>query len=215
MAILFRMTKELEGRIDSFLDTISEGMILFSAGVADYCSGELERCDERIASVARLESSADKLRREIEKSMYSYSLIPEHQGDVLRLLETIDDMIDNAKKTLRNFLVEKPQIPEIFHRDFLELTAVACQAAESVILAARAFFQDLSAIKNHLHKTYFFEREADELRLRLKTHVFASSDFDLAHKSHLRYFIHQVDKIADQAQAVADRLTISAIKRSL
>ena len=186
MAILFKMTKELEGRIDRFLDTISEGMIVFSAGVADYCSGELERCDERITSVARLESSADKLRREIENSMYSYSLIPEHQGDVLRLLETIDDMIDNAKKTLRNFLVEKPLIPEIFHRDFLELTTVACQSAESVILAARALFRDLPAIKNHLHKTYFYEREADELRLRLKTNLFASSDLDLAHKNHLR-----------------------------
>lgn len=215
MAILFRMTKELENRIDGFLDTISEGMIVFSAGVGDYCSGEIERCDERITSVARLESSADKLRREIENSMYSYSLIPEHQGDVLRLLETIDDMIDNAKKTLRNFIIEKPLIPEMFHRDFLELTNVACQAAESAILAARAFFRDLSAVKDHLHKTYFYEREADELRLRLKTHLFASSDLDLAHKNHVRYFIHQVDKIADQAQAVADRLTISTIKRSL
>lgn len=215
MAILFRMTRELEGRIDNFLDTISEGMIVFSAGVADYCSGEHERCDERITSVARLESSADNLRREIENSMYRHSLIPEHQGDVLRLLETIDDMVDNAKKTLRNFLVEKPLIPEMYHRDFLELTTVACRAAESVILATRAFFGELSAVKNHLHKTYFYEREADELRLRLKTRVFASSDLDLAHKNHVRYFIHQVDKIADQAQAVADRLTISAIKRSL
>jgi predicted phosphate transport protein (TIGR00153 family) len=209
------MTKDLEGRIDGFLDTISEGMIVFSAGVSDYFSGEIERSGERAATLARHESSADKLRREIELSMYSFSLIPEHQGDVLRLLETVDDIIDSAKKTLRNFLIERPQIPAMLHPGFRELTTVACNAAESAILAARAFFRDLPAIKNHLHKVYFYEREADELRLRLKTNLFASSDFDLAQKNHLRYFIHQVDKIADQAQAVADRLTISAIKRSL
>ena len=39
MAILFRMTKELESRIDSYLDTVSEGMIVFSAGVNAYISG--------------------------------------------------------------------------------------------------------------------------------------------------------------------------------
>jgi len=215
MAILFRMTKDIEGRIDSYLDTVSEGMIVFGAGVEAYLKGNFERFGERIVTVTKLEGKADQLRRDIENSMYSYSLIPEHRGDVLRLLETIDDVIDAAKKVLRDFQIETPLIPEACIGEFLELTNASCQASEYAVLAARAFFRDLAAVKNHLHKTYFYEREADSLRDSLMVQAFANPELDLAHKNHLRYFIYKVDKIADDAQEVADGLTISAIKRSL
>lgn len=215
MSILFQSTKKLENHVDAFLDAVSEGMIVFCEGVKDYLAQDLVRFEQHLADIARLEKDADRLRRDIETSLYSHSLIPEHRGDVLGLLETIDDVIDVAKETMNQFDVERPFIPEEFNAGFVELTEKATQAAEMMVKSARAFFREISAVKDSLHKVFFFEKEADAIADRLKRQVFESDDLELAQKMHLRYFALHIDTIADEAENAADRLTISAIKRTV
>lgn len=215
MAILFKATRLLENQIDEYLDTVSQGLIVFGEGVRHYLERDHSRFEERIKAIERLEGMADSLRRSIEGGLYGHSLIPEHRGDVLQLLESIDDLIDMAKETLNQFLVEQPFIPEPLNRHYTELAHTSIQAGEAVIVATRAFFKNLSAVKDHLHKVYFFEKEADAIGNRLKLAVFQSDELELAQKMHLRYFALHIDNIADEAESVADRLTIYAIKRTL
>lgn len=215
MAILFKATKALEGQIDEYLDAVSQGMIIFTEGLNDYLESRQDRFGERIENIDKLESKADHLRRNIENSLYSQSLIPEHRGDVLGLLESMDNVIDAAKETLNQFSVENPYIPEELNSEYLELTRMATLAAEAVVLATRAFFKDVKAVKDHLHKTYFYEKEADKIGDHLKRHIFKMDDLELAQKIHLRYFALHIDNIADDAEAVADRLGIYTIKRTI
>ena len=56
------------------------------------------------------------------------------------------------------------------------------------------------------------EKEADKISYALKKQIF-SSELGLAEKIHLREFVDHIDAIADQAEDVADRLTIYAVKR--
>ena len=213
--MLFRRSKELEEKIDDYLDAVSQGMLVFNEGLRNFLGGDLEMFAERIATIDELERRADELRRDIENSLYSQSLIPEHRGDVLGLLESIDDVIDSAKESLNQFDVEQPGVPRELNDLFLELARMATEAAEAVVSAARAFFRDINAVKDHLHKTYFYEKEADKVGDRLKRAVFRSTELDLARKTHLRYFAGHIDSIADRAEDVADRLAIYAIKRTL
>ncbi len=126
--MFFRTTKKLEATVDDYLDAVSQGMLVFSEGIKDYLAGNSESFCGRIDAIRELENAADQLRRSIETSLYSHSLIPEHRGDVLGLLERVDDVIDRAKKTLKQFHVESPDIPEAIHSDFVELTRVAFSA---------------------------------------------------------------------------------------
>lgn len=214
MAILFKSTRKLESQIDDYLDTVSQGLIVFGEGVRYYLERDSDRFQDQITKIERLEGRADSLRRSIEGGLYTNSLIPEHRGDVLQLMESIDDLIDMAKETLNQFLVEQPFIPEALNQHYTELTRTSIQAAEAVLLATRAFFKNLSAVKDHLHKVYFFEKEADSIGNRLKLEVFQSDQLELAQKMHLRYFALHIDNIADEAESVADRLTIFSIKRT-
>jgi predicted phosphate transport protein (TIGR00153 family) len=215
MAILFKATKALESQIDEYLDAVSEGILIFREGVKNYLENENESFERRLDSIDEFESKADDLRRTIESNLYSHSLIPEHRGDVLGILENMDDVIDTAKETLNQFSVECPHIPDILNKDYIELTRVATEAAEEIVVAARAFFKDVRLVKDHLHKVYFYEKEADQIGNSLKRHVFRLDDLQLSQKMHLRYFALHIDNIADQAEKVADRLAIYTIKRSL
>ncbi len=214
MSILFRQTKELTAQVDDFLDAISEGALVFQQGVDDYMSGDLERFQTRYGAIEALENRADDLRRTIEGHLYRHSLIPESRGDVLGLLETMDDVINTAKNTLSLFVVERPEmIPELT-KDWHDLAETATCTSEAVVLAARTFFRDPHGVNDHLHKVYFYEKEGDKIAMDLKRKIFAS-DLDLARKIHLRYFALNIDLVSDAAEDVADRLSIYAIKRTV
>ncbi|MHB8797201.1 MAG: DUF47 domain-containing protein [Thermoanaerobaculia bacterium] len=214
MTFLFRSTRALEAQIDQFLDAVGEGCLVFELGIDDYLRHDRASFEDHLAAIASLEARADALRREVETRLYAESLIPDHRGDVLGLLENLDNVIDQAKRTLRQFEVEKPDVPEDLAPDYLALAKACVQATQHLVASCRAFFRDIPAVRGHLHKVYFFEKEADRLADALKHKVF-DRDLELARKIHLRYFCLNVETVSDRAEEVADRLAIYTIKRTI
>ena len=210
---LFRRTKSLEYEIDEFLTKLSESAIQFKLAVKTYlregCSDEF---DQKLSEVNILESSADGLRRRIETEIYTHTLIPESRGDVLGLIENLDDLLNYFEGALWSFHIEQPDILDEFRPGFKKLTNMVVSAVESLVLAARAFFNSPLAVNDYNHKVLLYEKEADRISTKLKQQIFAS-DLDLAHKMHLRDFVVHIDNVANWAEDVADRLTIYAIKR--
>ena len=214
MPVLFKRTKMLENQIDEFLDAISQGAVVFKLGIKNYLNSEMDKFEQRLATIDTLENKADDLRRAVENQLYSHSLIPDHRGDVLGLLENMDDIVDAAKETLQLFELETPDIFPDLVPDFTELSEIGTDAVEAVVMAARAFFTDVNAVKNHLHKVYFYEKEGDKITLRLKKKIFGS-DARLSVKMHQRYFATAVERLSDLAEGAADRLAIYTIKRTV
>lgn len=215
MAILFKSSRSLQAAVDEYLDSVSQGVMVFNMGVGNYLAKKEKKFLENLEAVDKLESKADRLRRLVENDLYSHSLIPEHRGDVLGLLESIDNIADDSKEILNQFDVEQPHIPDEVRDDFQELSEKAMEAAEHVVKASRAFFKDVRLVQDHLHKVYFFEKECDKIGYSLKRKAFRLEKLDLSQKMHIRYFALHIDNLADEAEHVADRLSIYTIKRSM
>jgi predicted phosphate transport protein (TIGR00153 family) len=214
MNLLFRRTRALESQIDQFLDAVSEGCLVFEKGVDDYLRDDQPSFEERRRAIGVFEARADELRREVETRLYAESLIPDHRGDVLGLLENLDNVIDQAKQTLGQFEVERPEVPADLAPDYVALARACVQATQHLVDSCRAFFREITAVRSHIHKVYFFEKEADRLADALKRKIFAA-DLELARKIHLRYFCLHVETLSDRAEEVADRLAIYTIKRTI
>ena len=212
---LFHRSKELEIKIDQFLDRLSESALVFrgavEAYISDGCSAEFL---EKHHNVDRLEGDADNLRRDIETQLYTQTLIPESRGDVLGLLENLDHIINLIESVLWSLDIEKPEVPANCNDGFNNLAVISCDAVEAVVLASRAFFRNIEAVSDHNHKVMYFETEADKASTRLKREIFAS-EIELAQKIQLREFAEKIDDIADWAEDVADRLAIYVIKRTV
>lgn len=212
---LFRRAKLLEGEIDDFLNKVSESAMAFSIAIEIYVAhGRTPEFEEKLNHVNSLEGEADHLRRSIETKLYSQTLIPESRGDVLGLMETLDSVLNMMEGTLWAFSIERPTIPEEFRGDFNELTRRVVQCADALVQGARAFFRNIEAVPDHNHKVMFFEKEADKVSTKLKRAIF-DSDLPLPNKTHLRYFVENIDNIADSSEDVADRLAIYTIKRTV
>jgi predicted phosphate transport protein (TIGR00153 family) len=205
----------IEKQIDDFLDQVSESGLLFKSGVEAYLRGNLKVFGETIESIAKTEHRGDALRRSLEEQLYVRTLIPESRGDVLALLESMDSLLDRFKGAMWRFDIERPDICSEFHEDFKELIDSVVEAVEAIVRSSRAFFKDISAVADHMHKVSYWETESDKISTRLQRSIFRREELRLSHRMQLRDFVRHVDKIADRAEDVADHLSIFVIKRSL
>jgi uncharacterized protein len=214
MPRLFEKTKILESQLDEYLNHTSEVGLLLLEAIRDYLAGRLEAFESRRRQVSELEKHADRLRHDVEHELYVETLIPESRGDVLGILEETDEVISAAKVTLEQFSVEEPDVPDELSADFLELADYGNRAVQELVMGIRAYFRTSTSVTDYVHKVSFWEKEADKVGERLKRRIFRM-DTDLACKMHRSDFVWHIDSVADQAEDVSDRLTISAIKRSI
>jgi predicted phosphate transport protein (TIGR00153 family) len=194
---------------------VSESGLLFKLGVDSYLKGNVESFEKKLEDITHTENQGDSLRRSLEEQLYMQTLIPESRGDVLELLENMDALLDRFKGAMWRFEIEYPAIPAEMHNEFKELVACVVDAVEAMVRSARAFFKDIAAVADHMHKVSYWEKQSDKVSTRLQRNIFRQSELQLSHKLQLRDFVIHVDQIADQAEDVADKLSIYVIKRSL
>lgn len=212
---LFGRARRIERKIDEFFDKIAVATLLFSNAIDIYlssgrCAPYLQKMDE----IEALESEGDRLRRAIETELYTQTLIPDLRGDVLSLLEDMDDLINLYEASIFKFDIEQPEFPLELHDDLRRLVAIVCQCVEQVLAAGRAFFRDIQSVRDYIAKVQWLESEADKMSTRLLRAIF-DSDLPLANKNHLRYFVERIDHMANAAEDISDSLSIYAIKRRI
>lgn len=213
MALFTRTTKKLILNIDEFFDNVELGVLVFREAIKAYTSRDFEAYERHLKKVDTLEGNADKLQRMIESDMITHSILPQHRAEVTTLIDKMDEIIDNIKKSLNEIFTEMPEIPEKLNRDFITLAEESANAAEELIPAARAYFKAPYTVREKLLKVYYFESETDKLSLKTKKRIFQETpELDLAHKAHLRFIVHHIENISDLAQKAADLLSGMAIK---
>jgi len=213
MALFTRTTKNLILKIDEFFDNIELGLLVFREAIKAYLEKDMAAFARHLQKVDALEGNADNLQMSIENEMITHSILPQHREEVSKLLEELDEIIDSIKRSLYELNIELPYIPSSLNKDLISLTETSANAGEELIPAARAYFKAPYTVREKLLKVYYFEKETDKIGHDTKKRVFQEiNDIDLAQKAHLRYIIHHIENISDQAQKAADLLAGMAIK---
>ena len=96
------------------------------------------------------------------------------------------------------------------------MTESSVKAVIALAGASRAFFREIGLINDHLNKVHFWEHEADKIEDRLKRKAFRSDEIkSFSARVHMRYFAERISLFADEAESVAERLSVYAIKRTM
>ncbi len=214
-ASLFSKTKTLESKIDLFHDKLLDAAMTFKRAVQIFLNESRSDAYRKLSKqIKQIEHDADGLRRDIENNLYSHNLIPDLRADVLQLVENLDRIINKFDEVTYKFYAERPEIPTEYHGRINELCNLSSECAENTARASRAFFRDLSAVRDYSQKVYFIEHESDISTHRLNEAIF-DSDLPLANKLQLSGFINEIADIADIAEDFIDALLIFAIKRDI
>lgn len=214
--MLFNRAKSVEGNIDKYIDNVFKAGLIFELGIKYYFEGQTENFEEKTKEIRILESESDDIRRDIKHTLYKDLLIPESRGDVLSLLENLDDVINTAQKVLIKFSIETPKIWPELKDDFIELTSLSIKCVKEIASASRAFFREPNSVPDYLVSVHFLEHEADKVEERIMRKAFSGTFIKESwDKGHMRHFAERISELADQAESVADRLDIYTIKRTI
>ena len=201
--------------IDKLFDAVDRAQLVFKEGVKNYLYGEMPQLSDNLQTMTQIKSDAEILRREIESDLYRQSAFVRLRGDVMRLLERIDNIITKIDNNLCQFEIERPYIPAELNSDYLKLAELSTKSVESAIPAAKSYFRSPDLTVEKSHRVYFYAQEADKQAKTLKRTVFHNmNELKLSEKFHLRYFALHIEELSHAAIKVADQLSVMAIKRS-
>lgn len=139
MHTVFRQIKNIVGEVDLYLENLEKVAALFELGIKDYFEDKFDSFEERCADIRKLETENDHLRTKIKKTLYTDLLIPDARGDVLGLVETLDDVLGVAEHVFVQLSIEKPLIYPFIKDDFISLAQAASRTVEELVVASRSF----------------------------------------------------------------------------
>ena len=204
--------KELMTSINLFLDNILKINNLFKKLLQKYFDKKFDDVQKVTNQISDLESECDTLRRDVERRIYSETLIPEIRGDVLGMLENLDKIPGQIQGNAHSFNTEKPKVDPELDKNFLQLCDYASECISLLIDGARSFFIDKNITIEKCLEVAKVESKADKISTELKKTIFTNSENGLATKVHLKYFVEIMDEVANLSEDVADRLIISSSK---
>ncbi len=216
MELFKNRSRELLNHINGYLGYVAESALHMEEAMVDYLQGHMEEFERRCGVVADTERRADEVLRAVKYELYAFMLIPDTRADVYRLMDDLDDVIDEAKDLLVELSIEQPEIPQCIIEDVLRLTQASSKAAQALVKAVRAFFSQMKSVEGEVDKVIFYEKEADRLEVSIKRCVFSSQEIpDLSRKMQLRFFTERIALLSDISEDIAKNLLIYTVKRKI
>ena len=212
---LYRHQLHIEGLYDEYLLEWKTCVQSFQEAMQVYfADGNNDEFAYLCEKTHKIESKADDYRRHIEFQLYSKALLPESRGDILGLLETIDKIINKCESVLYQIHLENLEIPESMAEYFSRILTVTNECLEAVYHAASDYFSNKENMIELARKIDGKESECDHIEREAIRTLFVS-DLPWHLKFQLENLVIEMGNITDRAEAVADRLVITSVKRKV
>lgn len=210
---LFKKERQIEALIYSYLDNLKMAQENFQKSLDTFFEkGFCEELDFLIEQTHKFESRADDIRNEIETMMYAKALIPESRGDILGLLEAIDEIPNIFEHVLYMIQTQKLTVPTFITVDIRDLIRVSLECCDLLVSQVKALFTKTEEVKAFVSTIDNNESHCDHIERRIITKIF-NSDLDPFLKVQLKELIIHMGEISDQADRVSRRVYIISIKR--
>ena len=201
-------------KLKDHADKVKECAWMFKRAVECYVEQDCEEFDKLTEDVAKLESEADWLKRNLRNHLPRGLLMPVDKFVLVDCLREQDHVLDNVEAALY-WLSFKPEggIVEELVGDFLHLVdaVIPCieklpdMAEQAMVYFKNSTEKNRDKLKSTIRDIHQAEKEADHLEYELKRQAFVvlKDPVDLFHFVRL---VEVIANIADDAQNASDRM---------
>ncbi len=200
-------------------DKVKECTQLFREAVVCHIGQECKRFDLLTEQVARLESEADDIKRNIRNHLPRGILMPVDKFEFFDYLREQDKVLDEVEEALFWLSFRPEGIPAELAADIHDLVEAVIPPIEKLpelVTLAREYFKSRSEkqrirMKSLIRDIRQHEREADHLERELKFKIFTTIK-DALVVYHLVRLVEHIGAIADHAQNASDRMRVMIAK---
>lgn len=194
-------------------DMVRECAQLFREAAVKHIGGECHEFEEITDQVARLESKADAVKRNIRNHLPHGILMPVDKFQFFQYVREQDKVLDEVEEALFWLSFRPMGIPDEVATDFADLVESVIPTIEKLsdlVAMATVFFKNRTEgqrgrMKSLIQDIRQHENEADVLERELKYKIFHQIE-DALTVFHLVRLVEIVGNIADHAQNASDRM---------
>ena len=210
---LFRKQQQVEDLIRFLLRNLEDLALHHREALTAYLDGNLAECEQRAQEVDRLESELDDLQRQIQQLLLREALMPDSRDDVLRLLTKLDRIPGQCRHSLKELLLELPQLPNDFRASLVLMFHKTHSCLRALSATVDSLFSDLRSVPRHAEEVARQESEVDRVEQQLLVRVFRDDSLELARQFQYKAMLQRLGGISDLAEDVADEVLLIATKR--
>jgi predicted phosphate transport protein (TIGR00153 family) len=212
--LIFKKEKETRKLVLRHVATTQECIQEARSVLEDYIAGEVEEAIARAKRVIEIESEADHLKRQTRELLYSGAFLPQIRSDIYRLIEAVDSVAGQAESVSNLLAQQKPEIPEEFESEFLEIFSLCVTCFNELRKALKDYFKPkgmLEELNQHVARVSELETAVDVREADMTRRIFETS-MEHSKKLHLRELLRKIADIADKAEDASDELEFAALK---
>jgi predicted phosphate transport protein (TIGR00153 family) len=213
---LFKKQKEVENLIGEYVRAVEIAQEMFLQSMETYL--QEGRCtptfEVLVAETHKAESRCDDIQEKIVRLLFEKALVPDLRGDLLKLLETADEIPDQFDRVLAMVCNQKIVLPEALGPDVRELLTLSLEACSFAVESVRSLLERGDRAARLLFRTDQLESQGDSVEKRIIVHIF-ESDWDPLQKILLRDLTQKMGDIADSAVQVCRQINLIVIKRQV
>ena len=200
-------------KLQKHADKAKECAQLFKDATVCHIDEECKDFDLLTEQVARLESEADAIKRNIRNHLPRGILMPVDKFQFLHYLREQDKVLDEVEEALFWLSFRPRSMPDEVAADIQHLVEAVVppieRLSELVALATKYFRSRTEELrekmKSLIRDIRQYEREADHLERELKYKIFSTIN-DALIVYHLIHLVEIVGNIADHAENASDRM---------
>ncbi len=209
----WKKQSQIEQMIEDYLTESEKCLRAFGEAFDEYfASGNSEAFAGKVEEVRQFEWAADQKRRQVEAEMFSKALIPELRGDILSLLEALDEVPNECEEVTREVRLQGLRVPQEYRERVRDLVRVNIEANERLHDVVARLFASPAEVAPAADKVIEKEKAADAIEQELIRAIFESSQ-DLAEKILLKQVVSGIADISDRAEDASDLIRIIAVKQ--
>lgn len=211
---LFKKQRQVEALIGEYVDSLEIAQEMFLQAMETYlqtgtCSPTFEVLS---LETHKAESRTDDIQEKIVRLLHEKALVPDLRGDILKLLETVDEIPDQFDRIVSSLCNERILLPEPLILDFKELLALSLEACTLMMQSVRSTLGRGERAARLLFRTDQLESQGDQIEKRIVIRIF-ESDWDPLQKILMRDLTQKMGDIADSAVQVCRQVNLIVTKR--
>lgn len=213
--MFWKKSRALVEDVHELISLCGQGLEDFDIALEIYyrsgCSQEFLDAAEKVKD---WEDRADKKVYQIKHSLFGNFLLPESREDIARLLNKIDDIIDNAMHAVKYIALRKlPPIPELTSLE-QELRAATIKCFETTQETAKVLFapRQWEKVRDMTEEVGAFESICDDVQNRMIALLY-ELPLDDARRILQAELIAQIGSVSDACEDVAGIMGIMNLKR--
>lgn len=211
---IFRKQHQVQVLVSKYLEALKLTQEHFALALETCLTDEKACGDFNFLSdeTHRFESQADDVREEIKTLMYDKILLPESRGDIMRLLDAMDNIPRYMEIVLNMIKTQKLVIPEFLVLDIRELVSASLESVALMTCQVEDLFRRKGRIKQLLEVIDQKESQCDRIERRLISAIF-DSELDGFQKLQLKELVIYLGDISDHVDTLSKQINIMHLKR--